>query len=436
MKETKMRQRFTKISGIFLLFALCCGTASYGMAQKPKKTAPVVPAATPVATPAEATPEKFNELRAAGFEALYNLDYEMARKHFQELRRLFPTHPGGAQFLAAALWAKALNEVRGLQASLYSSDDFYAQQEAKPDPKVAAEFKALTTEAITLAKARLKQNPKDTEALYFLGLTKGLKAGYKVGIERSFLGALGDGKDSVDNHRDVIKADPTFHDAEITIGLYDYTIASLPAFIRLSVNLFGFSGSKKRGLATLERVTQEGHWAKDDARSVLIVLYKREKRYADALRIARDLAARYQRNYLFKLEAADALASLATEARTAKKSDEAANYEREAFALFDTVLRDKNAAKTLDLVHAKYGEAKFSAGDYDAAAKEFTSAASIPNAETNLVTGARLRAGQAFDLAGKRKEAVDQYNAVLQRPNVMNAHDQAKKGLKEPYKLA
>ena len=61
-------------------------------------------------------------------------------------------------------------------------------------------------------------------------------------------------------------------------------------------------------------------------------------------------------------------------------------------------------------------------------------AADTPGAETNLVTGARLHAGQALDLQGKRAEAIAQYQAVLKRADIMDAHEQAKKGLKEAYK--
>jgi len=72
--------------------------------------------------------------------------------------------------------AETLNESRRLQSSLYNNDSFYAKTEDKIDPKVISEFKDLTLKAKNLAQARLKQNPKDVEALYFLGATEGLKA--------------------------------------------------------------------------------------------------------------------------------------------------------------------------------------------------------------------------------------------------------------------
>ena len=47
---------------------------------------------------------------------------------------------------------------------------------------------------------------------------------------------------------------------------------------------------------------------------------------------------------------------------------------------------------------------------------------------------AHLRAGRTFDLAGKRNDALAQYRIVLARPDIMDSHDEAKQGLKEPYK--
>ena len=74
------------------------------------------------------------------------------------------------------------------------------------------------------------------------------------------------------------------------------------------------------------------------------------------------------------------------------------------------------------------------AGQPETAAREYLASAGVPGADAGLMTMARLRAAQAYDLAGKRNEALAQYKAVLERPNIFDAHDEAKHGLREPYK--
>lgn len=394
--------------------------------------------AQPQAQMGESDRARFVELRAAGFNALYNLDYEAARAKFKEIVRLYPDHPAGSQFLAATLWAQTLNESRRLQSSLYNTESFYAQKEDKPDPQMVEQFRALMRTAAQLAKARLRRDPKDIEALYFLGATEGLKAAFATAVQRSFMSALGDGSSSVDRHRDVIKLDPGFHDAELTIGLYDYVVGSLPAPVKLLASIIGTRGSKKRGLLTLQRVATEGTFARDDAKALLIVLLKREKRYQEALTISRELASKYPRNYLFMLETADALVSIAGTERQAGRAAEATNAEREALVVFDSLLRDRalrdTASRSLDLIHFRYGEALLEANQTDTAAQEFLAAANFNGAEAGLATMAHLNAARAYDLAGKRNDALAHYRIVLTRPDVLDAHDEAKQGLKEPYK--
>src|SRR5437868_3993359 len=135
---------------------------------------------------------RFDDLRVKGFEALYNLDYEVAQASFKEIERLFPDHPSGPQFLAALLWSRTLNESRRLKSSLYGSDEFYEGSEDKIDERVVDEFRDYTRRARLLAEARLKRDPKDVEALYFLGATEGLKAAFEAGVQRSFMSALRD----------------------------------------------------------------------------------------------------------------------------------------------------------------------------------------------------------------------------------------------------
>ena len=382
---------------------------------------------------------KFETLRLAGSEALFNLDYDAARKNFKEMAVAFPNYPAGPQFLADTLWAETLYQTRRLQSSLYGSDDtFYSTSDDKADPKVVDEFRTLTRQARQLSEARLKQNPKDVEALYFMGAIEGLKAAFEEAVERRHFAALKDGSEAVDRHREVIKLDPSYRDAEITIGLYDYTVGALPLPVKIAAGMFGFRGSKKRGLATLERVAKEGNWVHDEAKTLLIVLYTREKRFGEAAAYARELTAKYPRNYLYRLETADALVSQAALDREANKSTTITATESEAFATFDSLLKDKavrdTAVRFLDLIHCKYGEALMTAGQFDRAAKEFLASADSPGAQQGLATMAHLNAARCLDLAGKRNDALTQYRAVLARPNVYDAHDQAQSGLKEAFK--
>jgi tetratricopeptide (TPR) repeat protein len=381
---------------------------------------------------------RFDNLHRSGLEALRNLDYDKAQRDFQEISQLYPNHPGGSQLLAARLWIKTLYESRRLQSSLYSSESFYTNGDDKVDPKVVSEFRSLTREAKRLAEAKLKQDPKNVEALDALANIEGLKAAFEEAVERRHFAALRDGNDAVDHHREVLKLDPKFIDAQLTVGLYEYVVGSLPLPIKVVAGVTGFRGSKKKGLALLEQVSKEGNWSKDDAKTVLILLYTRERRYSDVLAITRDLSARYPRNYLYRLEVADALVGVAAAKRKEKDLLAAVQAEKEAFATFDELLRDRavrdTAARAMDLIHFKYGEVLLTAGQTDRAAKEFLATTKVDHAEPGLVTMAHLYAARAFDLGGKREEALAEYKEVLARPDIYDAHDEAKKGLRQAYK--
>ncbi|MCA1616775.1 MAG: hypothetical protein LC800_22340 [Acidobacteria bacterium] len=315
---------------------------------------------------------RFDRLRAEGFAALYGLDYEAAQAKFREMARDFPDHPAGWQFQAASLWLKTLNGSRRLQSNLYNDDQFYEGDEDKTDPKIVAEFKELTRNAKQLAEARLRKNKKDVEALYYLGATQGLKAAFAGAVERRFMGALQDGKDAVDLHEHAVKLDPTMHDARLSIGMYDYIVGGLPRPVKL---------------------------------------------------------------HLFKLETADALVSQAATLR-ATDAAEAEKIEREAFSVFESLLKERGtpAARQADQIHFQYAEALSNAGQDEPAAKEYLASADTANADAGLATMARLRAAQSYDLAGKRAEAVAQYKAVLARPDRYKAHEAAGRGLKAPFR--
>jgi len=168
------------------------------------------------------------------------------------------------------------------------------------------EFHKWTRRARQLAEKRLKQNARDVEALYLLGATEGLEAAYGAGVEHKYMAALRTGSTAVDHHREVLELSPKFYDAELTIGLQDYVIGSLPLPMKMLAGSVGVHGSKKRGLKELEQVAREGQWARDVSRMLLVDLYKREKRWDDAIATARELSEKYPRNSLFKSQLLDA----------------------------------------------------------------------------------------------------------------------------------
>src|SRR5205085_3611379 len=98
-----------------------------------------------------------------------------------------------------------------------------------------------------------------------------------------------------------------------------------------------------------------------------------------------------------------ALVSLAAQKRKENDTAGAVQAEKEAFATFDEVLRDRNvrdtAARALDLIHFKYGEVLLTAGYNERAAKEFLATTRVEHAEPGLVTMAHLYAARAYDVA-------------------------------------
>ncbi|MEW6734309.1 MAG: hypothetical protein AB1489_23490, partial [Acidobacteriota bacterium] len=365
--------------------------------------------------------DEYRSLRLQGFDALYNMDYQGARTKFQQMANTVPEHPAGYFYLATNLWLELLNNSRRLQTGLYSGESFYAETKEKVDPKLDEEFRRLTKLALERAEAAVKKNAADQEALYYQGAIHGLLASYEATVARSFISALRNGSRSVDLHRKVVELNPGYIDAYLTIGTYDYIVGSLPFFIKILATIGGIRGSRERGLEELRLVTERGIYANDDARVVLIALYAREKRYPEMLKLLETLSQKYPRNYVFKVERAATLVRL--------------NRAEESYSIFEELLRDKTIAKVADFVHYQYGETLFGQGRHQDALNHFRAVIGLTDANEQLVTLAYLKAGQLHDLLQQRSEAMAAYETVLKRENAFDSHDQAKRYLKNPFRV-
>src|SRR5262249_30142930 len=152
-------------------------------------------------------------------------------------------------YVANNLWLETLYQGRRLSTSMYAGGSFYSQEktEDKVDPKRDREFNDLIKQALAATKARLLKNPKDAEALYYDGSAMVILFVYSTTVKRSFTRAIGDANDSIKIQRQVIKLEPNYIDAYLSIGFYEYVIDSLPFGWRVLARLAGLKGSKKKG---------------------------------------------------------------------------------------------------------------------------------------------------------------------------------------------
>jgi hypothetical protein len=418
--------RQTGVPAATLLFLFATGLGQLQPA--PSRIGPVAADSGNAAAASAALPPEIMELRREGHEALYNLDSVTAVEKFEEIRRRTPYHPAGDLYLATVLWLGHLNKTRRLQSGLYGSgSSFYAgADKAKEgsegdavDATVDRAFRERMAQAKTKALALVARNKNDADALYFLGAYYGVMAGYEASVARKFFSAMRNGSRCVDAHEKVLKLKPDYYDAYLSTGVYDYIAGSLPFGYKLMASMVGVRGSKKRGIGKLETIIENNAPTADDARILLVAIFRNEKRYDDALVLLDQLSSKYPRSYLLKLERASALVTL--------------NRLDEAYAVFDSLLKDPVAAAALDLIHYQYAEALARSQEHRRAASEFTSVCKVQGGDANLATVSRLRAAQMYDLAGERREAVAQYKEVLARPNVYDTRQQAEKGLTRPF---
>ena len=333
--------------------------------------------------------------------------------------KLDPDHPAGHFYLATSKWLSILNSMRRLQTGLYGDDSFFAGSGDKVDPQLDRGARDAIGNAISVAQSRVKKNRNDAEALYYLGAAYGLLACYEASVTRNFRSAMRSGNEGVNYHRDLVKLDPNYADAYLSIGLYNYVVGTLPWLIRWGLKLVKVSGNRQRGLAEIRKALENGKYAGDDARVVLIAIDQREEEYDEALKLLDELALKYPRNYLYSLERAAVMGRMGRSC--------------ESYAAFNKALKNERAESIADLIHYQYGRALFDSGEFTGATGQFTAVIETPKADATLVSLAHLQLGQALDATGQRESALEHYQETRKRENVFDSHNLALRYIKKPY---
>ncbi|MBI2822599.1 MAG: tetratricopeptide repeat protein [Acidobacteria bacterium] len=240
-----------------------------------------------------------------GFDALYNLDYEVALSNFRSYTGLKPSDPAGHVYLAVASWTQELHEDNELDLERFATSAVFGRRgEADRAGRNESVIKQAVDRAIHLAEVRLQENARDQEALYYLGAAYGVMAGYQATVKKSGWKSFRNGSKAFQYHQRLLRMNPKFYDAYLTQGVYNYITGSLPFSVKIFAFLFGYRGDKDEGLRQVRLAAEEGEYVGDDAKLVLSALLTREKRYGEAARILEELGDKYPRNHLVELDRA------------------------------------------------------------------------------------------------------------------------------------
>jgi tetratricopeptide (TPR) repeat protein len=284
-----------------------------------------------------APPAEAPDYRSRGDDHFFNLEYDEAIEDYSRLIAQDPQNPQAYNLLAAAQLYKELYRLGLLESSALRGDNrFLHQERPRPDPKAKARFEETLAKGREAAESLLARDPHNELALYALGTNYALRGNYEFMVEKAWFAALRSGGKAHDYCERLRKINPNFVDAYLVLGVYEYVVGSLPLPVKMLAAIGGVHGSKQRGEAYVTRVSREGKYARNDARVLLVILYRREKRPLEAARMIESLIADFPRNYVLGLELASMYSDAGQRERAItvfkdllKKADEKApGYER------------------------------------------------------------------------------------------------------------
>jgi tetratricopeptide (TPR) repeat protein len=378
-------------------------------------------------------------LRAHGLQLGYNLDHADARTAFEDAIAADPSDPTAYRLAAAIAWIELLFEQGAITVDDYLGQARADLPRATPNAGIDSAFHNSLRQAIALSEERLRNHPWDADAHYQVGAAYGYLASYTATIEGRLLGSLGPARRAYQEHQRTLELDPGRKDAGMVVGMYRYSISSLPAPLRLLARLAGFGANRARGLRMVEEAALYPSDAQPNALFALILMYNREARYDDALRVIGELQQQFPRNRLLWLEAGN------TALRAGRPADARTALE-EGLALLSRDPRPRaqgedarwRYAHGAALVALSSGAGGWVLGAEQGVAAEAELRTALAGATRDWLRGrVRKELGKLADLAGDRPRALGEYRLaerLCRHDPDGDCSDEVKKLIKAGYR--
>ena len=343
-------------------------------------------------------------LSGQAFIHFYDMEYDRSIQEFTLQYQRHPDDPDSINHLLNAVLFHELYRVGALSAGEYANDNFINAAHEPVDPKTSQQIKSLVQKALAIENRRLEANSKDVAALYARGVTKAEFATYTALIERAWLSALRNAVAARHDHEKVLELDPANVDAKLIVGAHNYVVGNLPWAVKTASSVVGLGGNKEKGLEYLRQAADANGETSVDAKIVLIVFLRRERRLDEALQILRSLEPQYPHNVLFAIEEGNLL--------------NAKGHGSEAAAVYRKVWQDgrngRYAGLHYEIAATALGDLLRSQKNYSGAAAAYEQVSEIQKPDPAIQQKAALGAGEMYDLLQKRDLALKKYAAAVE----------------------
>lgn len=228
------------------------------------------------------------KLTIEGLHYLYDLDVERANQKFDEAIAVNGSHPRPYVSRAMApLWT--------FFATKSQSDYEEAVHRATKAIEVAEE----SMEDFRKSARGAEMRSHYADVLASLGTAYGFRS-FAHAHKKNYLKAAWDAKKGYDFFRDAVKADSTFYDAYLWLGMIHFAIGTIPKPLQWIVSMLGIEGNRDGGIREMELAAVGAIYSSVEAKYYLAQFYPWYSGDFEASeRILEDILKRYPRNTVF-----------------------------------------------------------------------------------------------------------------------------------------
>lgn len=348
-----------------------------------------------------------------GINYIYNLQFDSASAEFNYVIQAYPDHPVGYFMDAMVDWWKIDTDYR----NRYLGERFLEKID----------------KVVELSDALLEKDENDIVGLFFKGGAIGYRGRYYAAIEKSWLKALGDGKEALGIIERSWHIAPGNKDVLLGMGLYHYFAAVFPEEYPVIKPLMVFfpAADRRGGLMELQLAAKQARYADIEAKTVLLqVYYQFEKDYQASMELSKELFERFPHNARFHKTLANSYVKLGY-----------GDLKEQTWR--EILLRVMNKETGYDYKLARdamyyISEELIRRGEFDMALKYLYKVDEFCRELDEQLTGwmvqTNVKIGNIYDMQGKRELAIKQYKKILDWDDYEGkSHAQVQVYLQKPY---